>query len=33
VFSYIAGLGGRDITVQTLETIYRMRGLRGGMSA
>lgn len=24
VFSYIAGLGGRDITVQTLETIYRM---------
>jgi pyruvate/2-oxoacid:ferredoxin oxidoreductase alpha subunit len=24
LFSYIAGLGGRDITVQTLETIYRM---------
>jgi pyruvate/2-oxoacid:ferredoxin oxidoreductase alpha subunit len=24
VFSYIAGLGGRDITVQTLETIYLM---------
>jgi pyruvate/2-oxoacid:ferredoxin oxidoreductase alpha subunit len=24
VFGYIAGLGGRDVTVDTLETIYRM---------